>query len=269
MTTAYREDPCHTLENDIEDSFNQSPHAAAPSLAMTVVIGAGRCRCTLPSLKRMPSASSAETTRCRARALALGTLPLDPSQAVRQGRDIEARSASSFCERPVRLRAARNMPPVISTIVMLRLFARRQRASMSAYFTNSLTPPTGLGLLASLRGGVSFGRAARGSVAPRKMACRPLAGERISGSRPSTRAQGAAWSLPLSSREQARGSNGRQDAQPCFACRPVALLRRRRLDLGSFYFGLGLFRVRCRRRSRHSREALALTWAGLAKAGLP
>jgi hypothetical protein len=46
-------------------------------------------------------------------------------------------------------------PPVISTIVMLRLFARRQRTSMSAYFTNSLTPPARLGLLASpQRGGV-------------------------------------------------------------------------------------------------------------------
>jgi hypothetical protein len=37
---------------------------------------------------------------------------------------------------------------------MLRLFARRQRASMSAYFTNALTPPTGLGLLASLAAGL-------------------------------------------------------------------------------------------------------------------
>jgi len=46
------------------------------------------------------------------------------------------------------------MPPVISTIVMLRFIARRQRTSMSAYFTNSLTPPNGLGLLASPRGGV-------------------------------------------------------------------------------------------------------------------
>ena len=45
---------------------------------------------------------------------------------------------------------------------------------------------------------VSSGRAARGPVAPRKMACRPLAGKAsISGSRPSTRAEGAAWSLPL------------------------------------------------------------------------
>src|SRR5262249_53554744 len=66
-------------------------------------------------------------------------------------------------------------PPVISTIVMSR-FARRQRASMSAYFANSLTPPTGLGLLASPRSRDHLDRAARGSVASRKMACRP-AGE--------------------------------------------------------------------------------------------
>jgi hypothetical protein len=47
-------------------------------------------------------------------------------------------SAVSYllCDKPVRTRAARNMPPVISTIVMLRFFARRQRTSMSAYFTN-------------------------------------------------------------------------------------------------------------------------------------
>src|SRR5262249_15329366 len=101
---------------------------------------------------------------------------LDPSHAVRQGREIDARSARSCCERPVRLRAARNMPPVISTIVMLRFLARRQRASMSAYFTNPLTLPTGLGLLASPCGGIFPGRAARGPVAPRKMVCRPAAG---------------------------------------------------------------------------------------------
>src|SRR5262249_16812276 len=53
------------------------------------------------------------------------------------------------------------MPPVISTIVMLRLFSWRQRASMSAYFTNSLTPPTGLGLLASLAAGFSRSGSAR------------------------------------------------------------------------------------------------------------
>ena len=55
----------------------------------------------------------------------VGTLPLDPSQAVRHGREIEARSASSCCDKPVRVRAARKMPPVISTIVMLKFFARR------------------------------------------------------------------------------------------------------------------------------------------------
>jgi hypothetical protein len=46
---------------------------------------------------------------------------------------------------------------------------------MSAYFTNSLTPPTGLGLVASPCAAGNPGRAARGSVVPRKMACRPAA----------------------------------------------------------------------------------------------
>jgi hypothetical protein len=111
--------------------------------------------------------------------LALGTLPLEPSQAVRQGREIEARSATSCCERSVRLRAARNMPPVISTIVMSRLFARRQRASMSAYlyqFVDTAKPPWLTGV--APRRLSPSGRAARGSVAPRKMACRSAAAER-------------------------------------------------------------------------------------------
>src|SRR5215471_9394268 len=147
-------------------------HAAAPSEWATVLIGAVRCRCTPPSLKRMPSASSAVITRSSALALALGMLPLEPSHVVRLGREIAARSATSCCDSPARLRAARSIPPVIRTIVMLGIFARRQRAAMSAYFTNSLTPPTGLGLLASPSRRVSSGRAARGS-AQRKVACRP------------------------------------------------------------------------------------------------
>ena len=100
-------------------------------------------------------------------------------------------------------RTARNMPPVISTIVMLRLFARRQRASMSAYFTNSLTPPTGLGLLTSLRGGFSHRSGSAWPGRSQKDGLPSARGESIvSGSRPSTRAQeeGAAWSLPLSNR---------------------------------------------------------------------
>src|SRR5262245_53684909 len=85
------------------------------------------------------------------------------------------------------------MPPVISTIVMLRLFARRQRTSMSAYFTNSLTPPTGFGLLASLRGG-ALSRS--GSARPGRSQKDGLPSRRretwfsLGGSRPSTRAQG-------------------------------------------------------------------------------
>ena len=42
-----------------------------------------------------------------------------------------------------------------------------------------MTPPTGLGLLASLRGGALPGRAAHGPVAPRKMACRLAAGSMV------------------------------------------------------------------------------------------
>jgi hypothetical protein len=95
---------------------------------------------------------------------------------------------------------------------------------------------------ASPRGGAFPGRAARGPVAPRKMACRPAAREGcISGSRPSTRArEGQRRGCPLSN----RSGNGRQDARPCFASRPVIHLHRRRLDLGyvilgSVFFALG------------------------------
>jgi hypothetical protein len=119
--------------------------------------------------------------------------------------------SSSTCEpartsndRSTGTRAARNMPPVISTIVMSRLFARRERTSMSAYFTNSLTPPTGLGLLgiAPRQGFSGSGSARLGLQKDGLPTCRGGAWFFI-GSRPSTRAQGrAAPSLPLSNREQ-------------------------------------------------------------------
>jgi hypothetical protein len=144
---------------------------------MTVPTGAGRCRCKPSTLKRTPSASSAETTRCRARALALGTLSLDPSQAVRQGREIEARSASSCCDRPVRLRAARNMPPVISTNRHVEiLYAASIRVNVSVLYQSFDTAGRSLPTRVALCGGNPSGRAARGSVAPRKMACRPARG---------------------------------------------------------------------------------------------
>jgi hypothetical protein len=71
--------------------------------------------------------------------------------------------------------------------------------SMSAYFTNSLTPPTRLGLLGVAPRRGFLGRAARGSVAPRKMACRPLRGKAFSTVQGHQLAHrgGAAWSLPL------------------------------------------------------------------------
>src|SRR5262245_10201247 len=133
------------------------------------------------------------------------------------------------------------MPPVISTIVMLRLFAQRQRASMSAYFTNSLTPLSRLDLLASLRSGLYPGRAARGSVAPRKWpAVLPrenMVSLTVQGHRLAHRGGGSAGRCPF----LIGSGNGRQDARPCFAHRHVAAPRRRRPDFGLPDFGFGLF----------------------------
>jgi hypothetical protein len=99
---------------------------ATATLLIAAVFQVAACNAT-----RRPWRGRARPRReRRARTPALGTLPLDPSHVVRHGREIAARSASSCCERPVRLRAARSMPPVISTIVMSGFLARRQRASM-------------------------------------------------------------------------------------------------------------------------------------------
>jgi|GraSoiStandDraft_40_1057318.scaffolds.fasta_scaffold471838_2 hypothetical protein len=71
-------------------------------------------------------------------------------------------------------------------------------------FYQPLTAPTGLGLLVAFRGGSFPGRAARGSVAPRKMACRPPAGKQalaVQGHQLAHKG-GAAWWLPLSNRER-------------------------------------------------------------------
>jgi hypothetical protein len=98
---------------------------------------------------------------------------------------------------------------VISTIVMLRFFARRQRASMSAYFTNSLTPPSGLGLLVAPRPG--FSRS--GSAWPGRSQKDGLPSYRggyfiaVQGHQPAHRG-GAAWLLPL----LIGSGNGRQNA---------------------------------------------------------
>jgi hypothetical protein len=91
-------------------------------------------------------------------------------------------------------KAARNMPPLISTIVMSRLFARR-RFGQCRIFNQPLTAHTGPGLLMTQGTAAGFlsGRAARGSVAPRKMAChQPRLGKSRS------------WSKAIDSRE--RGS---------------------------------------------------------------
>src|SRR5262245_28367906 len=129
-----------------------------------------------------------------------------------------------------------------------RLFARRQRTSISAYFTNLLTTPTGLGLLASpsRRGlsrssSVGLGRSQKDGLP----SCRE-AGlySAVQGHRLARR--GAAWSLPLS-------SGAGMDAKT----RDLALL----IVLSLFCAGFAwiLDYLRCSR-SRHSLEAVPLTW---------
>ena len=136
--------------------------------------------------------------------------------------------------------------------------ARRQRTSMSAYFTNSLTPPSGLGhwrrpAADFLRSGSAWlGRSQKDGLP----SCRAGSYEAVQGHRLAHREGQPGRCLFLIG-----SGNGRQDARPCFICRPVALLRRLCLDCGSRCFRLGLFCARCSWNFRRSRGALALTFA--------
>src|SRR5215472_10094602 len=128
---------------------------------------------------------------------------------------------------------------------------------MSAYFTNSLTPPTGLGLLASPRGRqIPVGQRVARSFLERWPAdlsrdiSLPVQGHQLA------HRGGAAWSLPL----LIGGGNGRQVARPCFALLPVAVLRSLRLCGGSRHFWLGIFCPRYSRNARRGLWAAALTW---------
>src|SRR5262249_20529968 len=116
----------------------------------------------------------------------------------------------------------------------------------------SLTPPSGFGLLASPRGGDHLGRAARGPVALRKMACRSAARAdtviAVQGHRLAHRG-GAAWSLPLQIGEMdAKTRDLALLVSLSFFCAGVAWI----LDyliLGSVFFALGLV-------------ALGIAWEG-------
>src|SRR5262245_49643912 len=129
---------------------------------------------------------------------------------------------------------------------------------MSAYFTNSLTAPTGFGLLTSLRGGFSHRSGSAWPGRSQKDGLPSARGESIvSGSRPNSRTGGAAWSLPL----LIGSGNGRQDARPRFARPPVAVLRILCLGGGSRRFWLDVFCPRCSRDARRGLWAAALTAA--------
>jgi hypothetical protein len=114
-------------------------------------------------------------------------------------------------------------------------------AAVSLMAVDGVSPawPTSIALAA----GITFGRAARGSVAPRKMACRPAAGSvrMHCGSRPSTRAEGAAWSLPLCNREWTPTEPATLSSSP--PCRSFAHSSRglvATLFWGAVFFALGV-----------------------------
>ena len=177
---------------------------------------------------------------------------LDVSHLRIEWRQRPARSARSTTPRARAQHAASNLNNRDVEI----LCAASARVNVSVLY-QPLTPPTDLGLLASPRAAGNPGRAARGSVASRKMACRPAGESHVRFKAINSRTgEGQPSRCPF----LIGSGNGCQDAQPCLARRPVALLRRRRLDFGSPCFGFGLFCARCSRRSRHSLGAVTLTW---------
>jgi len=106
---------------------------------------------------------------------------------------IRASRPDPSSERPTGARPARDMPPVISTIVMLRFFAPASARVNVSVLYQPLAPPTGLGLLASPpRAGFSrsgsawLGRSQKDGLPTWR------GGFAFSGSRPSTRTRGAA-----------------------------------------------------------------------------
>src|SRR5207244_11476131 len=120
---------------------------------------------------------------------------------------------------------------------------RRVSARQCKDFLPTLTAPAGLGLLgvASRRGFSRSGSARLGrSQKDGLPTCREGYAFRFKAINSRTReGQPGRCPFPIG-----RG-NGRQDARPCFARLPVAVLRNLRLGGGSSCFWLGLFRALC------------------------
>jgi len=145
--------------------------------------------------------------------------------------------------------AARYMPPVIWTIVMLGLLARRRFGSMSGFFTTRWHRQLALaywrrkeprqGFLRS--GSAGFGRSQKDGLP----SCRA---EIAFGPRPLTRAQSSRCPFLIGS------GNGRR-AWPCSTRRAVTPLRSLRLGRGRWCCWLAFLCVRYNRDSRRSRAA--------------
>src|SRR5215470_7599424 len=127
---------------------------------------------------------------------------------------------------------------VTREVRLARGCAASARVNVSVLY-QPLTPPTGLGLLASLprrgfsrSGSAWLGRSQKDGLPslPRGEAFAfAVQGHRLA-------LEGQPGRCPF----LAGSGNGRQDARPCFARRPVALLQRRRLDFRLPCFGFGL-----------------------------
>src|SRR5262245_18624451 len=196
-------------------------------------------QCALARSSRM------STTRQRCAYIAAGMAWLDVSHLRIEWRQRPARSVSSTTPRA----HASSMQPVLDNRHVEIICAPSARVNVSVLYQfidtassprpTSVAPRRGFSRsssawpgrsqkdgLPSYRGGSAFSRRFKAI---------------------NSRTGGAAWSLPL----LIGSGNGRQDARPCFAHLPVALLRRRRLDFGLPDFGFGLFCARSSR-SRHS-----------------
>src|SRR5262249_421700 len=164
-----------------------------------------------------PAASECKHLRHRARSIETHDQPNDPTPhaahlarvsqpvALNKRRLSATRSRTAFFPKTEKCTARTKRCSTVTQISALTKVKKTSRASARVNVSvlyQLLTPPSGLGLLASPRGGFpSVGRRVARSLPERWPAVLPR-GVVSGGSRPSTRTEeGAAWSLPLSNRQ--------------------------------------------------------------------
>ena len=164
-----------------------------------------------------------------------------------------ARAGQIFSEKPTGARSAQHAAGNLDNrhVEIVGAASAHVNVSVLYQFVDSATQPWRTSV-APRRGFLSRS-AARGPVAPRKMACRPAAGMvnfAVQGHQLAHRG-GAAWSLPLSNRKRDMDAKTRDLALLAFLsvfCAGVAWILDH-LILGSVFFGLGV-------------AALGIAWEG-------